>query len=196
MIRLLAGEEFKEVIIDYPLQRRYAVSNFGRLISYEEGEEIRAGRLLKGSHSDGFSTLPYKTRIKGDPKYYSKQMFIHKLVAERFVDRAEEDEVHVVHIDHDRRNNHFSNLKWVTYRGRLDHLRTSPAVILAHKKLIELNIRSDGKKLTTTSVIRLKRMINDPNRKTRLKIIAKQFGISEMQLYRIKSGENWGHIKV
>jgi hypothetical protein len=36
----------------------------------------------------------------------------------------------------------------------------------------------------------------DPNRKTRLKLIAKQFGISEMQLYRIKSGENWGHIKV
>ena len=29
-----------------------------------------------------------------------------------------------------------------------------------------------------------------------MRIIAKQFGISEMQLYRIKSGENWGHVKI
>ena len=27
-------------------------------------------------------------------------------------------------------------------------------------------------------------------------MIAKQFGISEMQLYRIKSGENWGNVKI
>jgi hypothetical protein len=28
-----------------------------------------------------------------------------------------------------------------------------------------------------------------------MKQIADHFGISEMQLYRIKSGENWGHVK-
>ena len=27
-------------------------------------------------------------------------------------------------------------------------------------------------------------------------MLAKQFGISEMQVSRIKSGENWSHIKV
>jgi len=27
-------------------------------------------------------------------------------------------------------------------------------------------------------------------------MIAKQFGISTMQVWRIKSGENWGHVKV
>jgi hypothetical protein len=27
-------------------------------------------------------------------------------------------------------------------------------------------------------------------------MIAKQFGVSEMQISRIKSGENWSHIKV
>jgi DNA-binding Xre family transcriptional regulator len=42
----------------------------------------------------------------------------------------------------------------------------------------------------------LKKLISDPNRKTRLKMLAKQFGISEMQVSRIKSGENWGHIKI
>ena len=29
-----------------------------------------------------------------------------------------------------------------------------------------------------------------------MRLIAKQFGISEMQLYRIKSGENWSHVKM
>ena len=51
-------------------------------------------------------------------------------------------------------------------------------------------------KLTETQVIRLKKKLFDPNRRTRLKILAKQFGVSEMQLHRIKTGENWGHIKV
>jgi len=49
-------------------------------------------------------------------------------------------------------------------------------------------------KLTETKVKLIKRKIFDPNRRTRMKMIAKQFGISEMQLYRIKSGENWGSV--
>ena len=44
--------------------------------------------------------------------------------------------------------------------------------------------------------MRIKKKIWDPVRKTRLKLIASQFDISEMQLYRIKSGENWSHIRV
>ena len=49
-------------------------------------------------------------------------------------------------------------------------------------------------KLTETQVKLIKRKINDPNRKTRMKIIAKRYGVSVMQLYRIKSGENWGSV--
>ncbi|MFT7352689.1 MAG: hypothetical protein ACI9XR_002476 [Flavobacterium sp.] len=29
-----------------------------------------------------------------------------------------------------------------------------------------------------------------------MKMIAKQFGVSEMQIARIRSGENWGHITI
>ena len=42
----------------------------------------------------------------------------------------------------------------------------------------------------------IKKKIFDPQRKTRMKIIAKRFGISEMQLYRIKSGENWSSVQL
>jgi hypothetical protein len=46
------------------------------------------------------------------------------------------------------------------------------------------------------TVRRLKKKLLDPNRKTRYKILVMQFGVSEMQLHRIKTGENWGHIIV
>ena len=78
----------------------------------------------------------------------------------------------------------------------LEHSKTSPYVIEAKKKLIEHRIKSNGTKLIETQVIWLKKKLLDPNRKTRLKIFAKKFGVSEMTLHRIKSGENWGHIKV
>ena len=77
-----------------------------------------------------------------------------------------------------------------------NHFMNSPLYEEGKIKSQNTRKKMDGNKLTSTQVIRIKKMINDPNRKTRLKIIAKQFGISEMQLYRIKSGENWGHIEV
>jgi hypothetical protein len=42
----------------------------------------------------------------------------------------------------------------------------------------------------------IKTILSRPNQKTRLKMIAKQFGVSEMQIRRIASGENWGHVKI
>jgi DNA-binding Xre family transcriptional regulator len=50
--------------------------------------------------------------------------------------------------------------------------------------------------LNEDQVIELKKTLLDPNRKIRLKVLAKQYGVSEMQLHRIKTGQNWGHIKV
>jgi hypothetical protein len=192
MIRFYPNEVFREVEIDYPLQLRYAVSNRGRLISFTN--EFKDGTVLKGGVADGYRTLRYKMRKDG--KLFNKSMCIYKLVAELFIPKTSEDQLYVIHLDHSRDNDVVSNLKWVNYEEKMAHYRKSPAVIKSKLKLIEHNIKSDGRKLTSTDVIRLKKILNKPNRKTRIKILAKQFGISEMQIYRIKTGENWGHIKV
>ncbi len=192
MIRFYPNEVFREVEIDYPLLMRYAVSNRGRLISFTK--EFKDGTVLKGGLADGYRTLRYK--IRQDGKLYNKTLYIYKLVAELFIPKTAEDQLYVIHLDHSRDNDTVSNLKWVNYEERLVHYRKSPAVIKSKLKLIEHNIKSDGRKLTSTDVIRLKKILNKPNRKTRIKILAKQFGISEMQIHRIKTGENWGHIKV
>ncbi len=192
MIRLYPQEVFKQVTIDYPLKLKYAVSNRGRLASYSD--KIENGNILIGGKADGYRTLRYVMREDG--KIRSKTLFMFRLIAEFFIPKTSEDQKYVLHLDYVRDNDHLNNLKWATYDEMLAHGRKSPHVLEARRKLLELNIKSDGRKMTVTKVIYLKKLLKDPNRKTRLKMLAKQFGISEMQVSRIKSGENWGHIKV
>ena len=47
-------------------------------------------------------------------------------------------------------------------------------------------------KLTENEVLLIKRKLN---RGATLRSISKQFGVSDMQIHRIKTGENWGHLK-
>ena len=192
MIRFFVGEKWKEFKVHHSLQLRYAVSNYGRLISFTD--KIQNGRLLKGSKVEGYPVLSQTLTVRGKVK--SQKLFVHKLVAEAFLKKKSEEHVCVIHLDRYRSNNSVENLKWVTKREMVEHNKASPLVIAARKKLIQFNKDRDGRKLTSTNVMLLKKKLADPLRKTRLRIIAKQFGISEMQLYRIKSGENWGHIKI
>jgi DNA invertase Pin-like site-specific DNA recombinase len=52
-----------------------------------------------------------------------------------------------------------------------------------------------GLKLTAVQVKTIKDMIKNPKRKLTYKQIADKYKVSEMTLYRIKSGENWGKVK-
>ena len=188
MLRLYPSEIFRQIPIDAPLKMNYAVSNYGRLISYTE--IFQDGQEIKGGLSDGYRTMRYVIQKDGKKKGY--YLMVYKLVAEYFIPKTSEDQKHVLHLDFSRNNDTVSNLKWATREEMIEHSKKSPHVIAARLS----RGPSKGIKLTSTEVIRIKKMLLNPNRKTRIKIIAKQFGVSEMQLYRIKSGENWGHIKV
>ncbi len=192
MIRFYANEVFREIEVTVPLKFRYAVSNRGRLVSFTE--KITEGNLLKGSTSDGYKSFRYQKTINGKRVYTT--FFIYKLVAEFFIPKTSEDQKYVLHLDYVRDNDLVQNLKWATYEEAQIHRSKSPHVINSKKKLIEHNIKADGRKLTTTKVIHLKKLLNKPNQNTRIKMLAKQFGISEMQINRIKRGENWSQIKV
>ena len=117
-------------------------------------------------------------------------------MAEFFIPKTSEEQQHVIHLDYVRDNDSVSNLRWATYEEMMEHRKKSPHVIRSMQKLLEFNLNADGRKLTVTRVIHLKKLLKNPNQKTRIKMLAKQFGISEMQVNRIKRGENWGHIKV
>lgn len=179
-------EQWKEIDFSkFKPLLNYSVSNYGRIVSYVE--HFENANLLKGGVLGGYPIL--KTRMNG----VDRTIYLHKLVAEYFIEKPSNDHLCVIHLDFNKKNNHTSNLKWVTKEELTEHHKNNPNIIEARKNTPK---PQKGHKLTSTDVIRIKRMITNPNRKTRLKLIAKQFGISEMQLYRIKSGENWSHIKV
>ncbi len=191
-IQLERGEIFKEFFIDNRRVLRYAVSNKGRILSFKT--DIKVGRILKCTFIDGYKLFRYMNIDNG--KRINKHLFVSKLVAEKFVPKTSENQTFVLHLDRVRDNDDFKNLQWATREEMLDFSKKSPFVIEAKRKFQENNLKADGQKLTITKVILIKKILARPNQTTRIKMIAKQFGVSEMQIRRIKSGECWDRIEV
>lgn len=181
MIRNYWNEEWKEVVFDENISdnEKFKISNYGRIINCKTDKEF----LVKEYFINGYQNLPLKQKKNG--KQTSR--YVHKLVAEHFLDKN--DGICVIHLNYDKTDNRIENLKWATKKEKEIHQFSNPEF----KNIIRK--KPSNTKLTETKVKLIKRKINDPNRRTRLKMIAKQFGISEMQLYRIKTGENWSSVK-
>jgi len=179
MIRNYYNEEWKDIVFDERIAKfeKYKISNYGRILNCKGKDEV----LVKESFINGYQTLPLKQEVNKK----STSRYVHKLVAQHFLEQG--DGVYVIHLDYDKRNNKVENLKWATKKEKEKHQFTNPEYLNRPRK-------RTYSKLTEAQVKIIKRKIHDPNRKTRMKMIAKQFGISEMQLYRIKSGENWSSV--
>jgi hypothetical protein len=170
---------------------RYEVSNYGRLRSFQSAPTAPAGSVggnaagkpIKGSVIQGYRSL----NIRSGGKTFNR--YVHKLVAEHFVKRNQPEQTFVIHLDHDKQNNYHSNLRWVTKDEMIEHNRNNPSL-----KNRQLPRQTRNYKLTESKVKIIKKLLlNDKNR---LKMIAKQFGITHTQLNRIRSGENWKHVTI
>lgn len=185
------SEKWKEVKLGYKSKFRYAISNWGRLKSFED--KIEKGTILKGSSVDGYKIFRYKVVKKNTVLH--KHLFFHKMVATAFIPNKSTAKTYVLHLDHVRANNKVSNLKWASHEQMLEHSQKSPKVIKWKKGIIKFNKESNGQKLTVAQARVLKNKLLSPNRKTTLNELAKQYKVSVMTLHRIKTGENWGHLK-
>jgi hypothetical protein len=185
-------ETWKEFKLDYKAKFRYAISNHGRIKSFEK--DLKKGTILKGGLTDGYQIFRYKYTKRN--KVVNKHLFLHKLVAKAFIPNRSESKMYVLHLDHVRLNNKVSNLKWATREEMIAHSQTSPKVIKWKKGIIKFNKESNGAKLTVAQARVLKKQLLNPNRRTTFTVLAKQYGVSLMALHRIKTGENWGHLKV
>jgi len=160
----------------------YEVSNYGRLRSHQSDD--KEGVIIRGSVIQGYRSL--NIRISGGKTI---NRYVHKMVAEFFVNRKQENHKFVIHLDFDKQNNRAENLRWVSKDEMVEHNRTNPAVV--NRKLPKTN---RNYKLTESKVRIIKKMLK--NEKNRLKTIAKQFGITHTQLNRIRSGENWKQVTI
>jgi hypothetical protein len=167
----------------------YEVSNYGRLRSFQSstssqlinGSDKPISKPIKGSVIQGYRSL----NIRSEGKTLNR--YVHKLVAEHFVNRVQPEQTFVIHVDYDKQNNYYQNLRWVTKDEMIAHNRENPSL-----KNRQLPRQTRNYKLTESKVRIIKKLLlNDKNR---LKMIAKQFGITHTQLNRIRSGENWKHV--
>lgn len=168
---------------------RYDVSNYGRLRSFQsttrlkKAEDSSSSTIIKGSVIQGYRSL----NIRSDGKTLNR--YVHKLVAEYFLENAQPDQTFVIHLDHDKLNNFYQNLQWVTKEEMIEHNRNNPN--LKNRPVVR---QTSNYKLTESKVKIIKKLLK--NDKNRLKMIAKQFGITHTQLNRIRSGENWKHVTI
>ncbi|MCF4102392.1 HNH endonuclease [Gillisia sp. M10.2A] len=164
----------------------YKISNYGRVISFVKNPE---GELLNGGRTAGY--LSFVVNLKNGKK---KNYYFHRVIAEIFLEKKEGDK-YVIHKNYKKHDNEVSNLAWVTKEEWTAHQFDNPNV-KENKLKRKLRKVTSYSKLSYAQAVILKKKLLDPNRKTRIRVLAKQFGVSEMQLYRIKSGENWGDIEV
>lgn len=185
MIRKLSNEKWKEIQIDdyYPEKAQVFISNYGRVKKKKPNEkEFKLAKLSLNTRLLMFS-YPRKDKIH-------KMFCVHKMVGLCFLEKENEDEKFVIHLDHNLLNNKVDNLKFVNQKDLSKHQRSNPKFIESRKKWTPKSKLNEGR------VRLIKKKVLDPERKTRLRLIAKQFGISESQLRRIKNGENWKHVEI
>ena len=192
MIKKLEGEKWRQVVFDNweTMQRKYAISNMGRMGSYVNNV-LKDGILLKGSEIEGYKVL----RLRVNGKYVA--FLFHRLAAEYFLKKKSPDLVLVIHLNYNKQDNRINNLRWATKQEVADHSKQSPAV-KAYRKKVSENIPQirRGLKLSVAQVRQIKKLLQNPKRRLTYKQIATRFNISEMAITRINRGENWGHVKV
>lgn len=187
MIKKIPGEIWKQMQFSghKNLRKKYAISNHGRAASYQTSVD-KDGKLLTGSLTSGYRTLNLHVEDGNGTIYF------HREVAKLFCSKKSPKAKYVIHLNHKKTDNSAKNLKWATLEEVGTHQQKSPLKIAYKKRQAN---RTEGLKLSVAQVKTIKDMIANPKRKLTYKQMAAKFGVSEMTLYRIKSGENWGRIK-
>ena len=187
MINKAAGEIWKQLKISghQNIRRKYAVSSLGKAASFTK-DLYEDGKILKGSLTSGYRTLNLHLE-NGNGTIY-----LHREIAKLFCKKKSSKHKYVIHLNHDKEDNNYTNLEWTSLQEMSDHQQQSPQKIAY--KLGQAN-RKVGLKLNATKVKSIKEAIKNPKRKLTYKQMAAKYKVSEMTLFRIKSGENWSHIK-
>ncbi|HEY9047024.1 MAG TPA: NUMOD4 domain-containing protein [Ohtaekwangia sp.] len=181
-LKFLTGESWKELKLKKGTStKRYAVSDKGRIVSFKE--QIDDGYILKPRLTQGYPSI---TIGREDTR---QNYYIHRLVAEYFNKQVNTKNTFVIHVDHNKENNRANNLKWVNHDLQIEHAKKDPNVLLRMSP-------DEGPKLTVDKVKQIKVALFRSKKQPTLKALARRFRVSDMQIHRIKIGENWAHVKV
>lgn len=131
------GEE--EIWKQHPSYPAYEISTFGNVRRTKDGY-----MMSHYSNARGYITVHLRTGIE-NPN--GRQIRVHRLVAETFLGEAPNEAMEIDHLDRDRHNNYYKNLRWATRQENTDNSKKTkktgiymkrPALVLLDKDTNEL----------------------------------------------------------
>ena len=146
----------------------YKVSNYGSVVSYaNKTPRTLNGHVLPNGYK--IIIINYKGR--------KRKFFLHNLVATYFIDNPN-NHSHICHIDSDKLNNHYTNLRWCS----AEESKTHTVDVSGVKRGSDAN-RS---KLSEEDVIYIY------NSDETQRELAKKFNVARSTIHFIKNGDIWG----
>lgn len=155
----------------------YEVSDHGRVRSLDAREptrnRVQPGMMLRPGGSR-YAIVTFNKGFDG-PKAFS----VHRLVANAFVKKHSSKDNCINHKNGDIRDNHYTNLEWVTHKANTAH-----AILTG---IINMNGENHpNAKLTYENVLE----IRNAKRGT-LAALARKFGVYPTCVYKVRYGTSW-----
>ena len=160
-------EEWR-TIEEFPM---YEISDHGRVYSH-----FHKGRMLKCcDNSFGYMYVTLFNSFGQQPSA------VHVLVLEAF-DSKRKDKLTCNHKDGDKKNNHISNLEWITHSKNHQHAyatglkeglkgKDNPNAVLTEQDIISIRAANSC-----------------------AKVLSAKYGVSRSHIYNIKNHQKWSHI--
>lgn len=123
-------------------------------------------------------------------------VLVHKAVALLFIPKPNDPaKKFVIHKDFNKENNAAYNLAWASQEDLNHRMVSTPKMVEYRRKrlLNEVKPNTSMGKLSESDVLYIKQRLKKGDT---LRKLAKRFDVSDMQIHRIKTGENWSHIKL
>jgi len=162
----------------------YQVSSFGRVRSLDRYlRQWKGKQLIKGKNLKLHVTKTNRLRVDLC-KETVRHFFVHRLVAINFIPNLDK-KPYINHKDGNPKNNNVFNLEWCTHRENTDHA-------VAHKLHI-YGVKHGMAKLTEREIAEI-RIKYEPKKYGNVPDLAKEYGISKVQIYNIISKREWRYL--
>lgn len=156
----------------------YEISNYGRVRSlynrykmceFKKPYTRKDGYVVANLIKDGKQTTFY----------------LHRLVANHFIENDDINMTEINHIDGDKQNNHVDNLEWCTSQQNIIHSYKS--------NLSKIGFNRTSSKLTEEMVFKIPSLLKDGYS---IKQISKLFNVSTTAIHHVLKGDNYGFLGI
>ena len=161
----------------------YEVSNLGIIRSVERydysGHKRKAKTIAFVIDRDGYAKV--HLCLCGKARYH----FVHRIVATAFIDNPE-NLPQINHKDENKKNNKAENLEWCTAKHNINYGKRNALVADA-----QYGEKAHSSKLTQEDVNKIRQQYEPRSKENNMIKLAKQYGISESQVWRIINNKRW-----